>query len=81
MDSEQWLRLSGAFGELAEAEASERERRLADPALAAQLGPALHAELRKMLATTPEARARGYGPSRFSFNVEGSRPSIRAARR
>ncbi|MDJ0521462.1 MAG: excinuclease ABC subunit A, partial [Planctomycetota bacterium] len=29
--------------------------------------------LRKALALTPEARARGYGPGRFSFNVQGGR--------
>jgi len=29
--------------------------------------------LRKALSTTPEARARGYGPGRFSFNVAGGR--------
>ncbi len=30
-------------------------------------------ELRRCLAGTPLARARGYGPARFSFNVEGGR--------
>ena len=33
----------------------------------------LVAEIRNLMSQTPEARMRGYGPGRFSFNVKGGR--------
>ncbi|MBK5259012.1 MAG: excinuclease ABC subunit UvrA [Thermoanaerobaculia bacterium] len=33
----------------------------------------LFTEMRSLMAQTPEARMRGYGPGRFSFNVKGGR--------
>ncbi len=40
-----------------------------NPATYAQL----FTEIRNLMAQTPEARMRGYGPGRFSFNVKGGR--------
>ncbi len=33
----------------------------------------LYTHLRKLMAQTPQARARGFGPGRFSFNTKGGR--------
>ena len=35
--------------------------------------PGLFTPIRDLFANTPESRARGYGPGRFSFNVKGGR--------
>ena len=40
-------------------------------AIAAQTG--LFTEIRDLFTQTPEARAKGFGPGRFSFNVKGGR--------
>ena len=50
MNPEQWTRLSELFGELVEIPPAERQIRLADPGLAAELGLELLRELERMLA-------------------------------
>ena len=50
MNPEQWTRLSELFGELVEIPLAQRQVRLAEPGLAAELGPVLLRELERMLS-------------------------------
>jgi serine/threonine protein kinase len=56
MNPGQWTRLSDLFGELVAATAAERQSRLADAAIADELGPELARELEQMLADHVEGR-------------------------
>ncbi len=56
MNSGQWTRLSALFGELLEVAETERQVRLADSGLRADLGPELVGELERMLAAHAEGR-------------------------